>query len=133
MDIHQNIRQYYNDIKLSADIMHVNNIPFLASILDNIHYGTADAINNLQCPTLEAQINKVIRKYTVRGFCIKMITVDIQFKSLKDRNACTTLFNIVSREEYVPKIERWHRVVKERMRCYFAMAPFDYLPRILIV
>ena len=96
MDIPLNIRQYYNNIELSADMMHVNNIPFLMSISDNIHYRTADAIDNLQCPTLEAQINKVIGKYTVRGFCIRMIAVGIQLKSLKDRNACNTQFNVVS-------------------------------------
>ena len=96
IDVPLNICQYYNGIELSADVMYVNNIPFLASISDNIHYGTADTIDNLQCPTLEAQINKVIGKYTVRGFSIKMIAVDIQFKSLKDRNTCTTPFNVVS-------------------------------------
>ena len=43
-----------------------------------------------------------------------MITVDIQFKSLKDRNAYGAQFNVVSRDEHILKIERWYCVVKER-------------------
>ena len=88
--------------------MYVNNIPFLTSISESIHYGTADAVDNLQCPTLKAQLKKVLGKYTVRGFCIKVIAADIQFKSLKDRNAYEALFNIVSRDEHVLKIRRWY-------------------------
>ena len=98
-----------------------------------MRYSTVDAVDNLQYSRLEAQLKKLLAKYTVRGFHIKVIAVDIQFKSLKDRNACRALFNMVSRDEHVSKIERWHHVVKERLRCYFAIAPFDYVPRIAVV
>ena len=30
-------------------------------------------------------------------------------------------------------IERWHRTIKERSRCYYAMIPFKYLPRRMAV
>ena len=133
MDIPYNIHQYYNDIKLSTNVIYINNTSFITSISDNIHYGTVYTIDNLQCSTIEAQLKKVLEKYTIRGFRIKMIVVDIQFKSLKDRNACGALFDIISRDEYVLKIERQHRIAKKRLRCYFAMTSFNCAPRIVVV
>ena len=43
------------------------------------------------------------------------------------------LFNVVYREEYVYNIERWHRVVKGRAKYYYAILPFNYLPRMMVV
>ena len=57
--------------------MCVNNIPFLTSISDNTHYGTTDVVDNLQCSTLKAQLKKLLAKYAVREFHIKVIAVDI--------------------------------------------------------
>ena len=31
------------------------------------------------------------------------------------------------------QIERYHRVIKEQCRCYYAIVPFDSLPRIMVV
>ena len=42
--------------------------------------------------------------------------------------------NVVGKEEHVPEIERYHRTIKERMRCYYAMLPFlPYLPRMMVI
>ena len=59
--------------------------------------------------------------------------IDMQFKPLKDRNRVGVAFNLVSKEEHVATIERYHRVIKERCRCYCAMLPFKYLPRQMVV
>ena len=55
----------------------------------------------------------VSRSYAVRGFGIIAIFVDIQFKALKDTHNFDVIFNVVSREEDMLKIECSHRVVKE--------------------
>ena len=39
---------------------------------------------------------------------------------------------MVSREEYVPKIECWHIVAKEWVRCYYDMIPFGHLSRMMV-
>ena len=59
--------------------------------------------------------------------------VDIQFKSIKDRGTLTATVNVVGKGEHVPAIERFIRVIKERCRCYYAMLPFDVLPRIMVI
>ena len=88
--------------------MHLNDIPFLTSISEHIHYGTANTIDNLASVKIEDELKNVVCSYAVRGFRITLIIVDIQFKILKDRNAVGVTFNVVSRGEYVPKIERFH-------------------------
>ena len=55
-------------------------MPFMTSLSENIHYGTAGSVDNLQYPSLEMELTNVIKSYAARDFCIIMIMVDIQFK-----------------------------------------------------
>ena len=52
---------------------------------------------------------------------------------MKDCNLVGALVNVVSKEEYAKKIERFHCLIKERTRCYYAMMPFKYVLRVLII
>ena len=62
-----------------------------------------------------------------------LIHVDIQFKCLKDRKNIAAMMNVVSKEKHVVDIERYHRVIKERAHYYYAILPFDTLPRMIVV
>ena len=42
------ILNYYKDVELSVDVLHVNRLPFLASVSKNIHYTTIDALDNMK-------------------------------------------------------------------------------------
>ena len=44
---------------------------------------------------------------------MSMIVVDIQFKSLKERNLLVAVVNVVSKEEHASKVERWNPMIKE--------------------
>ena len=127
------IKEYYNDIKLSADAIHLNDIPFLISLLENTHYRKAIVIDNMKCFKLENELRNVIYSYTMWGFQIILIIVDIQFKALKDRNAIGVAFNVVAHSEHVLKIEQFHEVIKERYRYYYAILPFASLLRMMVV
>ena len=124
---------YYGNVQLAADVLHVNDVPFLTSMSNHLHYGTANAVDNMTAPTLEAGVKNIIRSYAVRGFGVGVIFLDIQFKCVKDRNMLEIPVVIVSRREHVKMIERFHRVIEERCRCYYAMLPFDSLPRMMVV
>jgi len=47
------IKQFYNNIVLSADVMFLNNVPFLTTISEYIYYGTANVVDNLKYLSLE--------------------------------------------------------------------------------
>jgi hypothetical protein len=87
----------------------------------------------MKIPTMESEISKIIRMYSVRGFHVKYILVGIQFKAIKDRGVINAIVNVVAKGEHAPVIERYIRVVKERCRCYHAMLPFDDIPRIVVI
>ena len=57
----------------------------------------------------------------------------MKFKALKDRNLFCVAINTVSRDEHEKKIERCHRMIKNRSRCCCAMVPFDFLPRMMLM
>ena len=120
-------------MELAVDVLHVNDAPFLASMSNHLHYGTSNAVDNMKAATLEIGLKNIIRSYAIRGFSIGIIFIDVQFKALKDRNGLGVAIGIVSRGEHVKQIERFHRVVEERCRCYYAMQPHDSLPRMMVV
>ena len=62
-----------------------------------------------------------------------MMSIDPQFKALKDWNLVGAPFNVHSKAEHVHMIERWHRTVKERYHCYYAKIPFKHLPRRMVI
>ena len=136
VELPPSIAQYYRDVEISVDVLHVNRLPFLASISKNIHYSTIDALDNMRIPTMESTIRQLMRSYSVRGFNVVAIHVDIQFKSISDRNVLGPTVNVVSRGEHVPEIERFIRVMKERARCYHSMLKsvgINALPKIMVM
>ena len=70
------MKQFYNNVVLSTVIMFLNNVPFLTTISEHIHYGTTNAVDNLKCPSLEYQFKNVVRSYAIREFHIVMMIVD---------------------------------------------------------
>ena len=46
------ISKHYVNVELSVDVMYVNNIPFLISLSEHLHYGTIGAVDSLRCETL---------------------------------------------------------------------------------
>ena len=83
VELSPSIKQYYGKVELAVDVMHVNRIPFLTSLSRKIHYGTVSALTDMKIPTMESYIKKIIRSYSVRGFHVTVIHVDIQFKAIK--------------------------------------------------
>ena len=83
----------------------------------------------MTCIRLELELKNVSGFYAVIGLNIILIILDIQFKSLNDRNKVVVSINIVDRGEHVPIIERNHRVLEDQGHCNYSMLPFDYLLR----
>lgn len=133
VELPQTVADYYRDVELAVDVMFVNKVPFLVSLSKNIHYVTANPLDNMKIVTLEHTIGHILRKYAVQGFNVIVIHVDIQFKALRDRAKLLKTINVVSRDEHVPDIERMIRVIKERARCYFTMLPYQRLPKMMII
>ena len=55
------IIEQYGNIMLSADIMHVNGIPFLVTRSRHIHFGTVDALSSLQINDIAGALRRVVK------------------------------------------------------------------------
>jgi len=71
------IYQFYNDVKLLADIIYLNNVLFLTSISEYIHYGIVAVVDNLKYILLEEELRSILYSYTIRRFRIMIIYLDI--------------------------------------------------------
>ena len=124
------IEEYYDDVTISVDVLHVNQIPMLTSISRHIHYGTACALPNTKLDTLEQAIRGIIKSYHFRGLTIKYILVDMQFEALEQRLVKDQVrINVASRQEYASDVEQCIRVIKECAWSYYSMLPFNRIPK----
>ena len=85
LEVPPTILDYYKEVEISVDVMHVNRIPFLVIVSKDINYGTAQALESMKIPKMEMVIKSIISSYKVRGFHVAILHVDIQFKANRDR------------------------------------------------
>ena len=67
---------YYREVEILADILFVNDVPFLTSILYHINYGTLSVVDNLKYLILKSELQNFIRFYVVRRFKVSLIVLD---------------------------------------------------------
>ena len=119
------IIEQYGNVMLSADIMHVNGIPFFVTRSRHIHFGTVDVLPSLQAIDIVAALCRVVNIYAHGGFQVTMALMDGAFAGLHDVcNQLQVTLNTTSRDEHVGDIERYIRTVKERMRGISNTIPF---------
>jgi len=75
-DIPQEIMDKHGEVILAIDIMFINKIPFVMTMLYNIHFGTAELIKDMKNNTLITSIEQVIQAYQARGFKIQAILAE---------------------------------------------------------
>ena len=107
----------HGNVTLAVNIMYINEIPFIMTTSRAIHFGTAELIKNEKISTIMIAIKQVIEAYEARGFRIRHILADGQFEhARKHIEKLGIILNITSRDEHVPEIERYIRMVKERVQ-----------------
>ena len=127
------IEQYGNNM-LSADVMHVNGIPFFITRSRHIHFGTVDVLPSLQAIDIGAALRRVVNIYARGGFQVTTALVDGAFAGLHDVcNQLQVTLNTTSRDEHVGDVERYIRTVKERMRGISNTIPFKRLTRNMVM
>ena len=128
------IIEQYGKIMLSADVMHVNGIPFFVTRSRHIHFGTMDVLPSLQATDIGAALRRVVNIYARGGFQVTTALMDRAFVGL--HNVCNQLqvtLNTTSRDEHVGDVERYIRTVKERMRGISNTIPFKRLTRNMVM
>ena len=115
----------YGDTTLSADIMHVNGIPFVVTRSRHIHFGRVDVLPSLQATDIGTSLRRVMHIYARGGFQVTVALMDGAFASLHDVcNQLQVTLNTTSRDEHVGDVERYIRTIKEHMRGITNTLPF---------
>ena len=128
------IIEQYGNITLSADIMHVNGIPFFVTRSRHIHFGTVDVLSSLQATDIGGELRHVVNIYARGGFQVTMALMDGAFAGLHDVcNQLQVTLNTTSRDEHVGDIERDICTVKERMQGISNTIPFKRLTRSMVM
>ena len=84
--------------------MFINTIPFLITHTRKLKFGTVEALENQQQPTIEGALKAVIHLYTHRGFTIDTIFADPEFEPL--RSSFPNISTCGS-DDHVPEIEQY--------------------------
>jgi len=104
-------------VVLAIDIMYVNDIPFLITILRDLYFGSAQAMGDETYKSIYGALDKIIKIYRHYGFSVTHILGDGQFEFLDPSKIVSGVtLNIVTRGEHVPEVEWYIRMVKERTR-----------------
>ena len=130
------IAEEHKDVTIAIDVLHVNNVAFLATISRRIHFGTIEAIQNSNDSTLLHALRNTLSIYRRGGLRPRVILADGAFTSeyLKTQLQLMGVnLNPTARDEHVGDIERYIRTVKERMRCVYNTLPFDQIPKAMLI
>jgi hypothetical protein len=114
------IMSRYRNVTLAADVMYVNGIPMLVTISRNLRFATVEALPNRNITTLVKGIKAVATVYKRASFSISTTLMDGEFEPMRGDLAdpCIAL-NETARDEHVGEIERFIRMLKERMRAIY--------------
>jgi hypothetical protein len=127
MEIHQ-------DLTLAADIMFINNIPFLLTTSRNIQFTTVERLPSQKKRDILTAITKVIHLYQRRGFSLSTCLMDNKFATLRgplfERKIA---LNTCAPGEHVPEIERKIQTVKEQVHGIITTLPFQQIPTLIVI
>jgi len=62
------IIEHHRSVMLEADIMYINEIPFVVTTSKSIHFHTPESIKNEKSATIATSIKQVIQLYCRQGF-----------------------------------------------------------------
>ena len=128
------IIEQYGNVMLSADLMHVNGIPFFVTQSRHIHFGTVDVLPLLQAVDIGAALRHVVNIYARGGFQVTTAMMDRAFAGLHDVcNQLQVTLNTTSQDEHGGDVERYIRTIKEHLRGVSNTIPFKRLTRNMVM
>ena len=128
------IIEQYGNVMLSADIMHMNGIPFFVTRSCHIRFGTVDVLPSLQAVDIGAALRHVVNIYARGGFQVTTAMMDRAFAGLHDIcNQLQVTLNTTSQDEHVGDVERYIRTIKECMQGVSNTTPFKRLTHNIVM
>ena len=115
-------------VTLTVDVMFVNRVAFLTTLLRGIRLFTAEYIPSCLAKQLSSSLKQVIKFYTRGGFMVQCVMMDMEFEPVTHELDLAEV-NTTAAREHVGEIKRGIRTIKERARCSLLVLPFKHIPR----
>jgi hypothetical protein len=130
------LMKLHKEVLLTTGIFFLNKNPFFLKLIHNITFTAVNHLVDRMVPQIFKAFKEIYHYYIQRGFHITVVHADGEFAPLKpliESIPGGPVVHLVSANEYVPKIERRIRVVKERCRATRHSLPFERIPKIMTV
>ncbi len=133
VDIPHVILDVHGRVTLVADVMFVNDVPFLVSSSRNINLITIEHAPQRTASKLGSLLQHVLtRVYAHVDFQVQTILMDNEFKKVCDHVPHATL-NIPAASEHIGEIEHKIRSIKERSRGIICTLPYACIPHQMLI
>ena len=134
VEVPRDILMKHRDVILTGDIFFVQGYPFMVTLSRNIKFNTIENLNDMEGATLLASLDRVFNLYSRRGFQVVDLLMDMQFQMLKKKLAIRKVrLNTSAAKEHIAEIERFIRVIKERVHALRSRLPYKQIPRCLVM
>ena len=135
-DVSPEVLEYYQNVTISVDVMHVNGIAFLVGISHHLNFIQCSGVSSQKDKHLCKRIQQFDQMYQMRKFKIVQVYADGQFRDMETELASDP-HNIklitCDKNAHVERIERAIRFVKESVRGVKSMLPFRHYPKRLLL
>ena len=117
---------------LVANVMFVNNIPFLVTLSHGIKFVTAEHVKSTTAKQLAKSIKRVMQLYGRVGMVVQTVLMDMEFDKTVDGLSDKTVVNTFAAREHVAETERQIRTTKEHCCAIVSTLPFAILPKVIV-
>ena len=96
--------------------------------------GLCNIFDHKQTAQVLESLRRIKQLYALRGFTVRQINGDPEFEPLRDGlNGESIRLETVAEDEHVPEVERYIRIIKERVRATWNTLPFKRLPTRMVI
>ena len=134
VEVPPEIMRLHKEVTITGDIFYVQGQTFFVTLSRKIKFNTLECLDSTNTKALSQACEQVINMYSRWGFKVTDIIMDMQFEPLRSYLLQhKVILNATSANEHVGDIERFIRVVKERVRALRSRLPYTRLPPRLVI
>ena len=134
IEIPRELIKAHQGIILCADIMYIEEVPFLVTVSKNVRMNTIRYIPDKKKQTLLEAFDPTLLLYNKAGFTIKELHADPEFECIREEMEINDIkVNLTAAEEHQPDVERAIRTIKERFRAIYHSCPYSCWPKLMII
>jgi hypothetical protein len=115
-------------VVLTANVMFVNGIAFLTTLLEKLRLATAKQLPTRTARELNSSVTKIVWLYARTSFIVKVVMMDQEFDKIEDEIYMVEI-NTTAARKHVGKIKHFIQRIKECSWALVSDLPYSILPQ----